>query len=281
MRPLVLGCAQFGNGYGFYIKTPELSTETFDEILMLSLKNGVTELDLAQNYIGVVNNLARKETLKNFQLGTKVDYSPSDEHEITKKLHSDINELGVVAFESILVHNWAQLKNDERKQSLRFLGEMKRQGLTKHIGISVYETNEIEDLEFELDIVQAPLSYFNTDFLRNEEVVTLTNRGVKFVARSIFHQGTLLNPGSLPEVFTLERDEYQKFCTENNYSYLQAALSIFDSQSIFTKLVIGVANPKQLTEIMDCDERPNRQAISKIPIKFSRQLVDPRRWTSN
>jgi hypothetical protein len=187
----------------------------------------------------------------------------------------------VVAFESILVHNWAQLKNEERKQSLRFLGELKRQGLTKHIGISVYEANEIEDLDFELDIVQAPLSYFNMDFLRNEVAVTLKSLGVRFVARSIFHQGTLLNPGSLPDMFASERGEFQTFCIENNYSYLQGALSIFDSQSIFTKLVIGVANPKQLTEIVDCDERPNRSAISKIPIKFSRQLADPRRWTSN
>jgi len=281
MRPLVLGCAQFGNGYGFYIKTPQLGTEIIDEILRLSLKNGVTELDLAQNYVGVVSNLARQETLKEFQLGTKVEYSPSGENEITKKLHSDLNELGVVAFESILVHNWAQLKNEERKQSLRFLGELKRQGLTKHIGISVYEANEIEDLDFELDIVQAPLSYFNMDFLRNEVAVTLKSLGVRFVARSIFHQGTLLTPGSLPDMFASERGEFQTFCIENNYSYLQGALSIFDSQSIFTKLVIGVANPKQLTEIVDCDERPNRSAISKIPIKFSRQLADPRRWTSN
>jgi hypothetical protein len=90
-----------------------------------------------------------------------------------------------------------------------------------------------------------------------------------------------LNPGSLPDKFSSERDEYQKFCTENNYSYLEAALSIFDSQSIFTKLVIGVASPKQLTEIVDCDERPNSQAISKTPIEFSRQLADPRRWNSN
>jgi len=278
MRPLVLGCAQFGNGYGFYIKTPQLGTETIDEILRLSLKNGVTELDLAQNYVGVVSNLARQETLKEFQLGTKVEYSPSDEHEITKKLHSDINELGVVAFESILVHNWAQLKNDERKQSLRFLNELKRQGLTKHIGISVYETNEIEDLDFELDVVQAPLSYFNTDFLRNEVAVALKSRGVRFVARSIFHQGTLLNPNALPNNFDKEKKVYKDFCKKNTLSYLQAALSIFDAQSTFTKLVIGVSDSSQLSEIIGCRTEFDSTLLTQTPSKVSRELADPRKW---
>lgn len=281
MRPLVLGCAQFGNGYGFYIKTPQLENEIIDEILRLSLKNGVNELDLAQNYVDVVTNLARQETLKDFKLGTKIEYSPNNEPEITKKLHSEINEMGVVAFESILVHNWAVLKNCERSQSLRFLRELKTQGVTKQIGISVYETNELESIESELDIIQAPLSYFNTDFLRNEQVATLRRHGVTFVARSIFHQGTLLYPKSLPQMFTPERDEYQLFCTSNNYSYLQAALSIFDSQKIFTKLIIGVASPKQLTEIVECNVTSNRSVLEKVPIRFSRQLADPRKWTSN
>lgn len=278
MRPLVLGCAQFGNGYGFYIKTPQLGTEIIDEILRLSLKNGVTELDLAQNYVGVVTNLARQETLKEFQLGTKVEYSPSDEHEITKKLHSDVNELGVVAFESILVHNWAQLKNDERKRSLRFLDELKKQGLTKHIGISVYETKEIEDLDFELDIVQAPLNYFNTDFLRCEEAITLKSRGVRFVARSIFHQGTLLNPNALPNKFDKEIKIYEDFCRKNALSYLQAALSIFDAQSIFTKLVIGVRDSGQLSEIVSCRTDFDNNLLAELPSKVSRELADPRKW---
>jgi len=278
MRPLVLGCAQFGNGYGFYIKTPQLGTETIDEILLLSLKNGVTELDLAQNYVGVVSNLARQETLKDFQLGTKIEYSPNNEPEIIKKLHSDINELGVVAFESILVHNWAQLKNDERKQALRFLGELKRQGVTKHIGISVYETTELDNIDSELDVVQAPLSYFNTDFLQNEDVSSLKRQGVIFVARSIFHQGTLLNPNVLPKIFDREKEVYEDFCRKRKLSYLQAALSIFDAQSIFTKLVIGVRDSGQLSEIVSCRTEFDNNLLAELPSKVSRELADPRKW---
>jgi aryl-alcohol dehydrogenase-like predicted oxidoreductase len=278
MRSLVLGCAQFGNGYGFYIKTPQLGTETIDEILRLSLKNGVTELDLAQNYVGVVSNLAEQETLKDFQLGTKVEYSPNREAEITRKLHSEINELGVVAFESILIHNWAQLNSFDRKQALSFLGGLKRQGVTKHIGISIYETTELENIDSELDIVQAPLSYFNTDFLRSEEVVTLKRHRVTFVARSIFHQGTLLNPNVLPKIFDKEKEDYESFCNKNKLSYLQAALSVFDAQSIFTKLVVGVSNSEQLSEIIDCRTEFESTLVAEIPSCAPRELVDPRKW---
>jgi hypothetical protein len=238
----------------------------------------VTELDLAQNYVGVVSNLARQETLKDFQLGTKIEYSPNNEPEIIKKLHSDINELGVVAFESILVHNWAQLKNDERKQALRFLGELKRQGVTKHIGISVYETTELDNIDSELDVVQAPLSYFNTDFLQNEDVSSLKRQGVIFVARSIFHQGTLLNPNVLPKIFDREKEVYEDFCRKRKLSYLQAALSIFDAQSIFTKLVIGVRDSGQLSEIVSCRTEFDNNLLAELPSKVSRELADPRKW---
>ncbi len=281
MRPLVLGCAQFGNGYGFYVKTPQISTEKIDEILRFALENGVTELDLAQNYGGATSNLSKQESLREFRLGTKVEYWPNTESEITKRLDSDITELGVDVFESILVHNWAQLKNNERKQSLLYLTDLRRRGITKQIGISVYETCELQNIDAELDIVQAPLSFFNTDFLQNQETIALKRLGVTFVARSVFHQGTLLNPSVLPEIFEAEKDIFESFCIKNDYSYLQAALSIFDAQDVFTKLVIGVADSKQLAEIVNCEVKSNGSVRSEIPSHFARQLADPRKWATN
>jgi aryl-alcohol dehydrogenase-like predicted oxidoreductase len=281
MRPLVLGSAQFGNGYGYYVKTPQISTEKIDEILRFALDCGVTELDLAQNYVGAKSNLSEQETLRDFRLGTKVEYLPDTESEISKKLDSDITELGVDMFESILVHNWAQLKNNERKQSLLYLTDLRRWGITKQIGISVYETDELQNIDTELDIVQAPLSFFNTDFLQNQETIALKHLGVIFVARSVFHQGTLLNPSVLPEIFRAEKDAYESFCIKNDYSYLQAALSIFDAQDVFTKLVIGVADSKQLAEIVDCEVKSNSSVRGEIPSHFPRQLADPRKWAIN
>jgi aryl-alcohol dehydrogenase-like predicted oxidoreductase len=280
MRLLVLGCAQFGKGYGFYVKTPQISSGELSKILEFAASNDVNELDLAQNYEGVVENLAEQSSIGAFQLGTKIKYSQSSELEITNLLRTNLKAFGVGYFESILIHNWAQLNKAERNQALAYLSNLRTEGITRSIGISVYETKELLELDAKIDIVQAPLSYFNTKFLHDENAVQLKNQGVIFVARSIFHQGTLLNPDALPTEFTAFIDEFEDFCARHNYSHLQAALSVFDTQSVFSKLVIGVAECNQFEQIVKCEFEAPKSLQAEIPLHFPDQLSDPRQWVA-
>jgi len=280
MRPLVLGCAQFGSGYGSYVNTPQMSGEELGEILKFATLNDVKELDLAQNYEGVVNNLSKQNSIGAFRLGTKIRYNHSDESEITNNLLSDLKAFGVSHFESILIHNWAPLNKVEENQALSYLANLRNEGITKSIGISVYETRELLELNVKVDIVQAPLSYFNTEFLHDDRVIHLISEGVIFVARSIFHQGTLLNLDTLPADFAPFVDEYKDFCARHNFSHLQAALSVYDTQATFSKLVIGVAESYQLEQIVKCEAVYNESLQAEIPLHFPKQLADPRQWGS-
>ena len=280
MRSITLGCAQFGKGYGFYINTPEMSSGEIAQILDLAFDGGVETLDLAQGYEGVIKNLSEIGLDNRFKLGTKVKYSNSSAESLSEALASDLKALNANQFESILIHDWSDLTSSQRDSGLSFLAELKKLGVAKFIGISVYDKSELLEINQEIEIVQAPLNYFYTEFLFDKEARNLAKNGVAFHARSIFHQGTLLNTKTLPSNFKTETKNYEEYCKEHGLTSLQGALSIFDSQDLFKNLVIGVSNAKQLGEIIQSPVTSIKSMLDEVPTGLPKQLIDPRLWTT-
>ena len=280
MRSITLGCAQFGKGYGFYINTPEMSSGEIAQILDLAFDNGVETLDLAQGYEGVIKNLSEIGLDNRFKLGTKVKYGNSSAESLSEALASDLKALNAKQFESILVHDWSDLTSSQRDSALSLLAELKKLGVAKFIGISVYEKSELLEINQEIDIVQAPLNYFYTEFLFDKEARNLAKNGVIFHARSIFHQGTLLNTRTLPSNFKTETNNYEEYCKDHGLTSLQGALSIFDSQDLFKNLVIGVSNTNQLSEIIQSPVISINSMLDEVPTGLPKQLIDPRLWTT-
>ena len=280
MRSLTLGCAQFGNGYGFYINTPQMSSEEITQILNAAMKEGIETLDLAQGYEGVVANLSRIDHVNRFKLGTKIKWANSNKESIFQSLESELRMLKTEQFESILIHDWSGLKSTQRESSLTFLGDLRNQGITKFIGISVYETNELLEINEPIEIIQAPLNYFNNEFLLDDTARNLARSGVAFHARSIFHQGTLLNLSTLPTRFLSEVKKYEEFCEYHGLTGLQGALSIFDSQDLFTKLIVGVSSMNQLQEIVQSPVTSINTILDEVPVGIPKELLDPRLWTT-
>ena len=280
MRIITLGCAQFGKGYGFYINTPEMSSGEIAQILDLAFDNGVETLDLAQGYEGVIKNLSEIGLDNRFKLGTKVKYGNSSAESLSEALASDLKALNAKQFESILIHDWSDLTSSQRDSALSLLAELKKLGVAKFIGISVYEKSELLEINQEIDIVQAPLNYFYTEFLFDKEARNLAKNGVIFHARSIFHQGTLLNTRTLPSNFKTETNNYEEYCKDHGLTSLQGALSIFDSQDLFKNLVIGVSNTNQLSEIIQSPVISINSMFDEVPTGLPKQLIDPRLWTT-
>ena len=150
MRSITLGCAQFGKGYGFYINTPEMSSGEIAQILDLAFDKGVETLDLAQGYEGVIKNLSEIGLDNRFKLGTKVKYGNSSAESLSEALASDLKALNAKHFESILIHDWSDLTSSQRDSALSFLAELKKLGVTKSIGISVYEKSELLEINQEI-----------------------------------------------------------------------------------------------------------------------------------
>ena len=275
-RNLVLGGAQFGEGYGKFVHTPKLTLEEVEEILQFARINKITEIDLAQSYLNAVENLARSSLSSMFRYTTKIHYAFESQNGIVSTLYSELQSLKVPHFRTILIHNWASLDQASRLEAIDFLNTLLSDGICEQIGVSLYSVEEMDFGGWVPNCIQAPLNFYNRDFLSDKVALRLASEGTKFMARSIFHQGVLLNPHLLEELPDLAI--FKKFCTENNFSNLQGAISIYDSQSLFTSLTIGITDAHELNEIL-C-ERLNACDLESFPTisAVNPDFKDPRRW---
>lgn len=281
MRNLILGSAQFGNGYGTYVYSPQLEIDEIYHILDQAKSMGIKDIDTALSYSGVIQKISNISHLEYFNIGTKIEYNSQTEKQVSKDLYKSLSQLSKLNYNYILIHNWATLSMADRYLALKYLETLKEKEITLKIGISAYGTSELESISVPIDIVQAPLNYFNINFLSSAIVRTMKNFGTEFHARSIFHQGLLLQPSLWPPKFSSYLLQFKNYCTEVQYSNLQAALSVFDSQSDFTRLVIGVNTKNNLLEIADCPVSSQKVDFSRIKAEFPLEFIDPRLWDNS
>jgi aryl-alcohol dehydrogenase-like predicted oxidoreductase len=275
-RNLHLGGAQFGKGYGKHINTPELSTFDLNSLLEYALDNGVLQIDLAQNYEFAVSNLSRTDYASEFIYTTKIQYEIDAEREILLKLRCDLELLGIVSYQALLIHNWAALSTDARVAAVKFIDSLKRASISHEVGISVYDTWELDFVDWIPDTVQAPLNFYNREFLANDIARSLKASGTKFVARSIFHQGLLLNPQF--KVKFPELEDFITFCKINNFSHIDGALSVYDTQEMFQAIVVGVVSTSQLEEIITTEFSTRREVQFPDSRAYDSVFRDPRKW---
>ena len=279
MRKLVLGGAQFGDGYGSVVKTGKLSKENIDEILLAAIQSGCNVCDLAMSYSNAIQNVAKSEMKSHFSFINKISFRDWSAHFELEMINS-LEMLGASKFEGILIHDWAVLDGKERLSALNLLDSLKRNGITKNVGISVYDTEELRNCSTGIDIVQAPLNFYKRNFVKNRYARNLMSTGVKFHARSIFNQGILLNLDNDIRSRFPELRDFELYCTSNNLSSIEGALSIFDNQDLFDSLVVGVSSASDLKAIINS----RRFSISNLQngwdYVYKQEISDPRLWTN-
>jgi aryl-alcohol dehydrogenase-like predicted oxidoreductase len=273
-----LGSAQFGTGYGIYVKNPPVNNLELAQILNLAQKNGIFSIDCALNYLGVTENLAEQSQITNFKISSKIEYIESQELRILHSLQNSLSILNIKSYENILIHNWSELSFSGKNKSINFLRTIQDSGICLKIGISVYKTEELEEFNEKIEVVQAPLNFFDLRFLDSVRVLKIRDFGTEFIARSVFLQGILLHHTKAPKQFQNEMLKFKMYAKVNNFSLIQAALSIYDSQDVFSKLIIGINSIKELFEIISCPISLSRVNSANFLPVFSEDLIDPRRW---
>ncbi len=278
MRNYLLGGAQLGKGYGHFVSNPMLTGDSLSKLITYAYSEGVKEIDGAQNYSQMFEQIAKIDLVSKFSIGTKIEYKSSEEGQVISELRGTLSTLNKISFSFLLIHNWHRLEARHKKKAFNFLIRLKNEGICSKIGISVYEVNEIEDYLKDVDIIQAPLNFFNTSFLKDDRVLKLRELGLEFHARGIFHQGTLLNTSRASEIFPSEFAKFEEFCVKNSFSKIQAALSVYDTQEIFSRLVIGVNSDEELSSILNTPIVFRATSIHLLELPNDQILVDPRRW---
>ena len=267
-----LGTVQFGLDYGVSNCSGKISYEESEKIVASARCEGVNVIDTAQVY-GDSENVLGKIGVEDFRVITK----------ITNKgeLQDSLEKLKLDSVYGLLAHNAEELINSNELWE-RFIG-YKEQGVVEKIGVSVYNSEQVDKIlnKYNIDIIQLPINIYDQRLLQSGHLKKLKDRGVEIHARSVFLQGLLLMDYSeLPEYFAPIREVfrcYEEYLDVCCISKIEAALGFVCSLDVIDSVVCGVNNVKQFEELLTIKRDISKLDFSAFAIAES-GIIDPSKW---
>ena len=165
---IAIGTANFKNRYGL-LNTSVAGKKKFLEIRKALKINDIKYIDTSFEYNNLdISFFPKKNNLK---IITKIKLPKLKQEKFINNLQKMVkNELTRIKkknFEAILLHDSKDLNFLNGKNLLSELKKLKKNKLTKKIGVSIYDPIELKKvfLKFTPDIVQAPLNIFDRRIL--------------------------------------------------------------------------------------------------------------------
>jgi aryl-alcohol dehydrogenase-like predicted oxidoreductase len=286
LRKISIGTAQFGSAYGVANKTGQVSKSAVRSILDLAMDHGIDTLDTAINY-GNSEEVLGECGVEKFRIVTKLPGLPADvldvEEWVTDQILGSLQRLRVPCVHAVLLHRTQDLLGKQNGDIALSLQKCKFLGLTEKIGLSIYESWELEqiaDLNL-FDIVQGPLNVLDRRLERSGWVDKLNQNGIDFHARSVFLQGLLLlSRSDIPEKF--ERwselwNEWHRVISDANLSQLAGCLCYPLSIPNVKRVLVGVDSVSHFEEIVRVVSS-NGTATVSLPEIEDRELLNPSFW---
>ena len=122
-------------------------------------------------------------------------YDSNDSAIWESEFTESLRRLRLGSIDTLLLHSSLDIKKRESGYLCDWLLSLKERRLVRRIGISIYNTREIENISRDfLDVVQLPLSIYDHRSVNNPEINELVSMGTKIHARSIYLQGLILTP---------------------------------------------------------------------------------------
>lgn len=290
-RKLVLGTVQFGLPYGATNVSGQVLEQEVAEIVALAAKVGVNCIDTASGYgtsefvLGALlpDYPALQVITKLPAIGAST-ITDADIRAARQTLSQSLQHLRRDHVEGLLVHNTADLRKQGGRKVWELLQSLKRDGIARRIGVSVYDAQDIDGVLslFTPDIVQLPVNLFDQRLIESGHIGKLKAAGVDVHARSAFLQGVLLaERDKRPAYFRTYDDvfaRYEAFLGRNSLSRIRASLGFAMEESGADRVLVGVTSVNELREIL--------ASASGSPLPSMRSLasddpalVDPRGWT--
>jgi aryl-alcohol dehydrogenase-like predicted oxidoreductase len=274
---LAIGTANFGNRYG--INKILLSEKEISRILLTAKKLKIKYLDTAFNY-GESLNLLSKFNLKYFKISSKITIKKEDNKFILLSIKKKIDNLKIHNFHEIMIHNFYEMNKEDIKRFIPLMLSIKEQKLAKKIGISIYDSSELEktwDI-WKPDIIQLPLNIFDRRFLNNKWIKKLYNNNIEVHVRSIFLQGLLLK--NCNSVFSCAKNitnEFSKWSIKKNISKIEACINFIKNCKKIDRVIFGIENNKQLLELNKIFHN-KKDIFPKNIFSNNLNIIDPRLW---
>lgn len=259
---LCLGSAQFGMDYGIRgQRKPSLQDAV--KCLDYATQNGITALDTAEAYGNaqeVLGAFLARKTIPRDKLKISTKFLPNvlDERKpeeyadfILERLKETLRTLHLEYVDAYLFHSARYAFCPDKLEALY---QVKEKGLTKKVGVSVYEPEEAYAC-FEspyVDFIQAPYSLFDHR-MKEAGVFDSPKRGAcEIHTRSAFIQGLVtLDEDEIPPFLQKAKPivrRMDEICRESGVSRIELAFAYVKREQTISHLVFGVDNIEQLKE---------------------------------
>lgn len=264
MLKLGLGTVQWGTDYGIANHAGMASMDSVAGILRLAIAAGVNTLDTAAAY-GTAEDVLGAQGVPGlgFEVVTKtlplkgLEVGPAmAAQRVGERFLMSLEKLGTSSVYGLLVHHAADLLAPGGEYVWDVLKGLRREGLVRKIGCSLYHPAELMELlrRYDLDLIQVPFNIYDQRFLRSGALEAAKARNVEIHARSAFLQGLLLMPeAELPVHFDAIRAHHGRFheeCRTVGVSPLLAALGFVIRCPWVDKAIVGCESIDQCREIL-------------------------------
>ena len=283
---IILGTAQFINGYGIMRDSSQYNENEFMQILDFALDTGIYALDTANAY-GDAEKIIGKFGAKKFKIISKIPKrnrnSPKLDSWIDMKLEETLDNLDLSSLFCLHFHDASEILQDDGEQIINKLNELKKMNVLNNIGVSIYNSQDLRGLleKFKPDIIQVPLNIFDRRLINDGTLENLRKKNIEIHVRSIFLQGLLLASESLrPQYFKRWENLFKKWDDLNNNDIdkkIANSLSFAIFQKNISKVIVGVDNLDQFKNLMMIYDRKLSPFLSDLKCD-DEELIDPRMW---
>ena len=292
MSRIGLGTAQFGSRYGISNRVGQPDEGEVAAILAQAIAAGIDLIDTAAAYgdaekiIG--RHLPRGRTLRIVSKVPPIDGAEaqaSDARAWLEAVAVSLDRLRVGKLHAVLVHRAADFAKPGWQHLADALAQAKQRGLTAHIGVSVYDAEQLALIEsrFAPEIVQLPLNALDRRLIDSGLLARLKTAGTEIHGRSIFLQGLLLmQPQDMPDYFAPVRgpiDGLQQSWRAQGLSALAGCLAFVLRQPEVDAAIVGVNSVAELDEIVAAVTEAEPSAVDAGALaQIDAAYLDPSRW---
>ena len=280
MSQLVLGTAQFGDGYGITNQRGRMSDAEVAGILDLALESGVTHVDTAAVYGDALQRLRPWSSAFTFT-GKIVGTDPVDPVE---QVSSSLSVLGCEKLDTCLVREWDQLDEAQRDHVVDRMIHAQQLGLVDRIGVAAYTREDVRTFrehlhraDHEAGALQVPSNPIDRRLDDFTDLTEISKLGAIVAIRSAFLQGVLLSDShqfsSHPAI-----NRFRDYLDEQNTSALGACLSHVQGLAWASQIVVGVTTTSELLAIKRALDTSQPQVLPVDLGSLDLDLIDPRRW---
>lgn len=292
-KRLTLGTVQFGLKYGIVNQSGKVSDFDLADILATAEDRGIDTLDTAIAY-GDCETRLGELGVSAFRIGTKIPIIPDGMQPneccrwVVSQVEKSLKRLRISRLSSVLVHRSDDLQGTHSEYVLDGLQRCKARGLCDSVGVSLYDVNAVESIarKHSIDLIQTPFNIFDQSIIRLGYLDFCNKMQIDVHVRSIFLQGLLVaEPNQRPEYFRQWEshwDRWDSWLLKNGCKAIDACVQFAISNHKIDRVVFGVENRSQLTEICDATEKSiaGCYGLCEFAIDDSK-LINPSLWPKN